>query len=127
MSLKGIKTSHAPAPIGHYSQAILSGNTLYVSGSIPIDPATGEMVKSEIKEQTHQVLKNIDAVLKDAGSGFSKVVKCDVFLKDLSDAVVVNEIYSEYFKNEPIPARVTVEVARLPKDSLIEISCIATA
>lgn len=121
---KAIQIPGAPAPIGPYSQAILSGNTLYVSGQIPIDPESGELKDESIEQATHQVLKNIKALVEEAGMSLDNIVKCSIFLKDLSNFNKVNEIYATYFRSNP-PARETVEVARLPKDVDIEISCIA--
>lgn len=119
-----INSDQAPAPIGPYSQAIKAGNTLYVSGQIPFDELTGEMINENITEETHQVMKNIEAILSAAGMTFANVVKCSIFLKDLSQFNTVNEAYAMYFKHEP-PARECVEVARLPKDVNVEISCMA--
>lgn len=125
MSKKAIATSKAPAAIGPYSQAIQAGNTLYVSGQIPLDPATGEIVEGGIVEQTKRVFENIKAILEEAGCNFSNVVKAEVFLDDINDFATVNEIYASYFTEDPKPARQAVEVANLPKFVKIEISCIA--
>lgn len=122
--MKVIQISGAPAPIGPYSQAILSNNTLYVSGQIPLDPVTGNLVNESIETSTHQVLQNIIALLKEANMDTNNIVKCSIFLKDLNDFDKVNEIYGTYFRSLP-PARETVQVSRLPKDVDIEISCIA--
>ena len=119
-----IQIPGAPAPIGPYSQAILSNSTLYVSGQIPIDPYSGELVTSDIARATHRVLKNIDALVSEAGMNMENIVKCSIFLKDMQDFAVVNEIYATYFPGVP-PARETVQVAKLPLDVSIEISCIA--
>ena len=119
-----IQIPGAPAPIGPYSQAILSNNTLYVSGQIPLDPHTGELVTSDIASATHRVLKNISALISEAGMTLDHVVKCSIFLKDMNDFTVVNEVYASYFTTLP-PARETVQVAKLPLDVSIEISCIA--
>ncbi len=119
-----INTSNAPAPIGPYNQAILAGNTLYVSGQIAIDPVTGNLLADEIDAETVQVMKNIHAILEEAGMGFENIVKCSIFIKDMGDFVRINEVYGRYFENEP-PARETVEVAGLPKNVNVEISCIA--
>jgi 2-iminobutanoate/2-iminopropanoate deaminase len=124
MSKKAIQIPNAPAPVGPYSQAILSGNTLYVSGQIPLNPETGNLEIDTIESATHRVLKNIGKLLEAAGFQFEDVVKCSIFLKDLNDFVVVNGIYASYFQGIP-PARETVQVARLPLDVNIEISCIA--
>jgi 2-iminobutanoate/2-iminopropanoate deaminase len=121
---KAIQISGAPAPIGPYSQAILANNTLYVSGQIPLNPLNGELVVDTIENATNRVLTNIFALLKEAGMNEDNVVKCSIFLKDLNDFAVVNEIYGSYFKNIA-PARETVQVAKLPLDVPIEISCIA--
>lgn len=126
MSKTVVNNDQAPAPIGPYSQAIKAGNTLYVSGQIPFDQLTGEMINENITEETHQVMKNIEAILSAAGMSFSNVVKCSIFLKDLGQFTTVNDAYAMYFKLEP-PARECVEVARLPKDVNVEISCIAVA
>lgn len=124
MSKTVVNSDQAPAPIGPYSQAIKAGNTLYISGQIPFDQMTGEMINENITEETHQVMKNLEAVLSEAGMTFKNVVKCSIFLKDLSQFNTVNDAYAMYFKEEP-PARECVEVARLPKDVSVEISCIA--
>jgi len=121
---KAIQIAGAPAPLGPYSQAILKNDTLYVSGQIPLNPVTGELSTTSIEEATHQVLKNIEALLKEAGMNFENIVKCSIFLKDLNDFNIVNDIYGDYF-NEIPPARETVQVAKLPLDVPIEISCIA--
>lgn len=125
MSKKEISTTSAPAAIGPYSQAILAGNTLYVSGQIPLDPASGEIVEGGIVEQTTRVFENIKAILNEAGCDFSHVVKAEVFLDDINDFTAVNEIYASYFTSDPKPARQAVEVANLPKLVKVEISCIA--
>lgn len=121
---KIIQIPGAPAPIGPYSQAILNNDTLYVSGQIPLDPKTGNLVVDSIENATSQVLNNIGSLLNEAGMDFSNVVKCSIFLKDLNDFVAVNGIYASFFSSEP-PARETVQVSRLPMDVPIEISCIA--
>lgn len=123
---KALKIPNAPAPIGPYSQAILIKDTLYVSGQIPLDPNTGELVNDSIENSTHQVLKNISSLLNEAGMSFDNVVKCSIFLKNLDNFNSVNKIYAEYFRSIP-PARETVEVSKLPMDVDIEISCIAVA
>ena len=125
MSKKEISTPNAPAAIGPYSQAILAGNTLYVSGQIPLDPSSGEIVEGGIVEQTTQVFENIKAILNEAGCTFANVVKAEVFLDDINDFATVNEIYASYFTEDPKPARQAVEVANLPKLVKVEISCIA--
>lgn len=124
MSKEIIFSKEAPAPIGPYSQAVKSGNTLYVSGQIPLDADTGELINENITEETHAVMKNLEAVLRAAGFEFSDVVKCTIFIKDMGQFGTINEAYGQYFKTNP-PARETVEVSRLPKDVNVEISCIA--
>jgi 2-iminobutanoate/2-iminopropanoate deaminase len=119
-----IYTETAPKPIGPYSQAVKVGNMLFVSGQIPIDPKTGEVVKGGIKEQTRQVLENIKAVLEAAGYTLNDVTMAFVFLADMNMFPEYNEVYAQYFKEKP-PARVTVQAARLPRDVLIEIAVIA--
>jgi len=119
-----IKTPDAPAPIGPYSQAVKAGNTLYISGQVGIDPATGQLVTINIIKETNQVMTNLMNILKAAGMDFTNVVKTTIFLKDINDFSTVNEVYSEYFKSD-FPARETVEAARLPKDAHVEISMIA--
>ncbi|GAB4366810.1 MAG: RidA family protein [Calditrichia bacterium] len=121
---KIIKTDQAPEPVGPYNQAVIAGNLIFTAGQIPIDPATGKLEVNEIQTQTRRAIKNLEAVLKAAGSDLSKVVKTTVFLKDLNDFAAMNEVYAEFFSSNS-PARSAVEVARLPKDVLIEIECIA--
>ncbi len=120
-----IVTKGAPEPIGPYSQAILHGNTLYVSGQIAIDPELGNLVKKDIESETRRVMKNLGAVLAEAKMDFSNVVKCTIFIKDMDDFKKINKVYGSYFDPVTAPARETVEVARLPKDVRVEISCIA--
>ena len=121
MKKEVILTKDAPAPIGPYSQAIRAGNMLFCSGQIPLDPATGAMVgQGDVKAQTHQVMKNIAAVLKTAGASFDSVAKTVIYLKSMGDFPMVNEVYGSYFTGTP-PARSTVEVARLPKDVSVEV------
>ena len=126
-SKTAIHTTEAPAAIGPYSQAIRIGNLVYTSGQIPLDPATGQLVSGGIEAQTHRVLQNLQAVLAAAGLTLSSVVKTTVFLADMNHFPAVNAIYAEYFqaKDVPAPARSTVEVARLPKDALVEIEVVA--
>jgi 2-iminobutanoate/2-iminopropanoate deaminase len=124
MSKIVINSSKAPQPIGPYSQAIKAGNTLYVSGQIAIDPATGNLVTGDIGKETHMVMNNIKEILQEAGMSFADVVKSGIFVKDLNNFAAINQIYGSYFSAEP-PARETVEVSRLPKDVNVEISCIA--
>jgi len=121
---KVIETSEAPAPIGPYNQAILSNDTLYVSGQIAINPTTGELVMDTLEKETLQVMQNLEAVLAAAEMNFSNVVKCSIFLSDMNSFGVVNDIYGTFFKDN-YPARETVEVACLPKSVNVEISCIA--
>ncbi len=121
---KEILTKEAPAPIGPYSQAIDAGSFVFCSGQIPLDPISGEIIGTgDVEAQTRQVMKNISAVLKQAGADFNKVVKTTIFLKNMGDFPKVNSIYGEFFQ-APYPARSTVEVARLPKDVLVEIEVI---
>lgn len=124
MEKKIIKTDKAPGAIGPYSQAVQIGSLLYTSGQIPLDPATGEVVQGDIKLQTKRVLDNLAGVLAAAGSSFDQVVKTMVFIKDMNDFSALNEVYAEYFVNDP-PARSCVEAARLPKDVKVEIELIA--
>jgi 2-iminobutanoate/2-iminopropanoate deaminase len=124
MSKSVVYSEHAPEPIGPYSQAIQSGNLLFVSGQIALQRSSGTMVTSSIEEETKQVMANIKAVLTAAGLDFSNVVKTAIFLKDMNNFPVVNQIYGTFFTETP-PARETVEVSRLPKDANVEISCIA--
>ncbi|ATD54537.1 RidA family protein [Clostridium chauvoei] len=119
-----ISTDKAPQAIGPYSQGIKMGDMIFTSGQIPLNPSTGELI-TEIKAATKQSLENVKAILEAAGSNLDKVIKVSVFLNDMNDFVSVNEVYAEYFKDNK-PARSCVEVARLPKDSVIEIEAIAT-
>ncbi|MGM5475006.1 2-iminobutanoate/2-iminopropanoate deaminase [Bacillus pumilus] len=120
---KVVQTKHAPAAIGPYSQGIIVNNMFYSSGQIPLT-AAGDFVNGDIKEQTHQVFRNLNAVLEAAGASFETVVKATVFIKDMEQFGEVNEVYGEYFYTHK-PARSCVEVARLPKDALVEIEVIA--
>jgi len=119
-----ISTSEAPAAIGPYSQAIRSGNLLFVSGQIPLDPATGQVVPGDIAVQTMRVLENLAAILEAAGSDLSKVLKTTVYMRDLEEFGKMNEIYAQHFAENP-PARATAQVARLPRDVSVEIDLIA--
>lgn len=121
---KAIQITGAPAPIGPYSQAILINDTLYVSGQIPLDPHTGNLVIDSIESATHQVMKNIGSLLKEVNLDYSNIVKCSIFLKNMNDFAQMNPIYASYFPSVP-PARETVQVSKLPLDVNIEISCIA--
>ncbi|MCB0374363.1 MAG: RidA family protein [Sinomicrobium sp.] len=120
-----IETPNAPAPIGPYSQAVLSGNTLFVSGQIAIDPKTGTLAGGDIKAETRRAMENIKAILEAAGMTFEHVVKTSIFLKDMHQFGAVNEVYGSYFDAATAPARETVEVANLPKFVNVEISVIA--
>ncbi|CEG66530.1 Putative Endoribonuclease L-PSP [Rhizopus microsporus] len=124
MSVTPVNADNAPAALGPYSHAVKVNNLVYTSGQIALDPATGDIVKGGIKEQTEQVLKNLETVLKASGSSLDKVVKTTVFLKDMNDFVAMNEVYG-YFFSDHKPARSAVQVARLPKDVDVEIECIA--
>ena len=115
----------APRAVGPYSQAIIASGFVFCSGQIAINPVSGSVVDGGIREQARQVLENLKAVLAGAGVSLDRVIKTEIYLTNIADFTVVNEIYSEYFKTEPLPARVTVEVSKLPKNSLIEISCVA--
>ncbi len=119
-----ISTTSAPAAIGPYSQAVKAGNLLFISGQIPLDPATGEVVEGDVTVQTHRVLDNVKAILEQAGADFSNVVKTTVFLKDMNDFVPMNRVYAQYYP-ENCPARSAVQVGRLPKDVSVEIETIA--
>ena len=121
---KVIYTDKAPAAIGPYSQAIMANDTLYVSGQIPVIPATGVIVSDQVEEQARQVMENVKAVVEAAGLTLDHVVKTNVFIKNMDDFAKINAVYSEYFK-ENCPARACVEVARLPKDVLLEMDAIA--
>uniref|UniRef100_A0A914Q3M1 Uncharacterized protein n=1 Tax=Panagrolaimus davidi TaxID=227884 RepID=A0A914Q3M1_9BILA len=119
-----IATKNAPSAVGAYSQGVKIGDTLYISGSLGLDPATGNFVSQDVGEQTHQSLKNIGEILKAAGTTFSNVVKTTILLADINDFATVNGIYSSYFK-EPFPARAAYQVAALPKAARVEIEAIA--
>ena len=123
MSKQIVSTSAAPAAIGPYSQAVRAGNTLWLSGQIPLDPVTKELVQGDIEVQTRRVFDNIKAVLAAAGASFDGVVKTTIFLTDLANFAVVNKIMAEYFR-EPYPARSTVGVAALPRGAQVEVECI---
>jgi len=119
-----INSLEAPVPIGPYSQAVKANGMVFVSGQIALDADSGELLNSNITEETHAVMKNLDAILRASGLTFSNVVKCSIFVKNMDDFATINEAYGQYFKVNP-PARETVEVSRLPKDVQVEISCIA--
>ena len=123
---KIITTPKAPAPVGPYNQAIVSGNFIFTAGQIALHPETGKLVDNDIRLQTQRVLENMKAVLEAAGADLSQVLKTTVFLKNMDDFTAMNEVYAQYFKDNS-PARSAVEVARLPKDVLVEIECIAFA
>lgn len=122
---KIINTDNAPAPVGPYNQSVQHGNTLYISGQIAIEPSTGELVMNDIETETHQVLKNLGAILKTAGLGYENILKCSVFVADMKMYSRINAVYAEYFPEDSAPARELVEVANLPKFVNIEISAIA--
>ncbi|RXG27724.1 RidA family protein [Leeuwenhoekiella palythoae] len=122
---KIISTTNAPAPIGPYNQAVFAGDTLFVSGQIPLDPKTGELVSGDIAAETKMVMQNLEAILTEAGLTFENVVKSSIFLSDMNSFAQVNEVYGTFFKEETAPARETVEVANLPKFVNVEISVIA--
>ena len=119
-----VSTDKAPAAIGPYSQAVKYGGLVFTSGQIPLDPVSGEVVSGDIAAQTRQVLKNLQEVLTAGGSSLDKIIKTTVFIKDMNDFSVINEVYASFFTQSP-PARSTVEVARLPKDVRIEIEAVA--
>ncbi|MCO6499085.1 MAG: RidA family protein [Vicingus serpentipes] len=123
---KIINTSGAPAPIGPYNQAVLVGDTLYTSGQIAIDPVTGELLTDDIKIETKRVMDSLGAILKEAGMDFSNIIKCSIFISDMRNFAQINEVYGSYFMSD-FPARETVEVACLPKNVNVEISCIAVS
>jgi len=123
---EAVSTPDAPQAIGPYSQAIKAGGFVFTAGQVAIDPATGQVVPGEVSAQTERVMKNLAAILKAAGSGLEKVVRSTVFLRNMNDFAAMNEVYGRYFASAP-PARSTVEVARLPKDVLVEIDVIALA
>jgi len=121
---KTVVTTNAPAAIGPYSQATVHGDVVYVSGQLPINPATGELSTGDVAEQTRLVMKNIDAILHAAGSGMSKILKCTILLTDMAHFAQMNEAYGAFFQAEP-PARICYQVSALPKGAIIEIDCIA--
>jgi len=123
---KIIFTEKAPAPIGPYSQAVMMGNTLYTSGQIAIDPASGELITSDIESETEQVMKNLEAVLEAAGMTFADVIKTTIFITDMGNFARINAVYGKYFDDATAPARETVQVSVLPKNVNIEISMIAS-
>ncbi len=121
-----INSPAAPDPIGPYSQAIRSNGTLYISGQIAIDQSTGMLITDTIEEETHQVMRNLKAILGEAGLAFGNIVKCSIFITDMDQFAAINSVYATYFPESP-PARETVEVVRLPKDVNVEISAIAVS
>jgi len=125
MMIETVNTTNAPAAIGPYSQAVRIDSLVFTSGQIPIDPGTGEIVSGDVKAQTEQVLKNLEAVLEAAGSSLDRIVKTTLFIQDMNSFTSINEVYAKFFQ-EFRPARSTVEVARLPKDVLIEVEAVAT-
>jgi 2-iminobutanoate/2-iminopropanoate deaminase len=122
---QAVSTASAPKAIGPYSQAVRAGALLFVSGQVPLDPATGQLVDGDIAAQTHRVFQNIGEILKAGGASFDHVVRTTVFLADMNDFASMNEVYATYFTS-PAPARATVQVSRLPKDARIEIDVIAS-
>ena len=124
MSKTAIQTAQAQAAIGPYAQAVRAGNLLFLSGQIPLDPATGQMVEGDVAVQTERVLKNLAAILEAAGSGLARVLKTTVYLRDLEDFGKMNAVYAKFLGADP-PARATVQVARLPRDAAVEIDLIA--
>lgn len=125
MEKQTINTNGAPAPIGPYQQAIATGNLVFISGQIPADAASGKLITGDIREETHQVMKNLKAILSEAGLDFGHVVKTSIFVTDMNNFGEVNEVYGKYFENGNFPARETVEVSALPKGVQVEISMIA--
>ncbi|WP_299427924.1 RidA family protein [uncultured Meiothermus sp.] len=123
MSQKQVQTDHAPQAIGPYSQAIVAGGMVFCSGQIPLTPS-GELVAGDVEAQTHQVMRNLAAVLEAAGSSYARVVQTTCYLADMGDFPVFNKVYAEYVR-EPFPARATVQVARLPRDVKVEVACTA--
>jgi 2-iminobutanoate/2-iminopropanoate deaminase len=123
--IRKIETGQAPKAVGPYSQGVQTETFIFVSGQLPVDPKTGEKVEENIKTQTDRVIENLKSVLEATGSGLHKVVRCDVFLKDMNNFKEMNEVYASKFVTEPRPARQAVQVARLPLDAMVEISCIA--
>lgn len=127
MTIKDVDTPKAPKAIGNYSQAVETNanKLLFVSGQLPIDPSTGQLIEGDIKSATRMVLNNIKSILEAGNTHIRNIVRVEIFLADMNDFQAVNEVYAEFFKERPYPARQTIEVARLPKDAQVEISCIA--
>lgn len=126
MEKRIVKTDEAPLPIGPYSQAVVAQGFVYVAGQVALDPKTGQLVPGDVRVQTKRVMENLKAILEAAGSSMEKVVKTTVFLRDLNDFGAMNEIYGQYFQENP-PARSTVQVARLPREAAVEIEVVALA
>jgi|SRR5690606_18734302 len=122
---QAVATDKAPKAIGPYSQAVKAGNLVFVSGQIPLDPATGEFVPGDVQAQTHRVMQNLSAILEAAGSSMDQVIRCTVYLADMNDFAAMNEVYGSYF-SEPAPARATIQAVRLPKDARVEVDVIAS-
>jgi len=125
--LRAVSTEGAPAAIGPYNQAVVGGGLVHCSGQIALDPGTGELVGTDAPTQAERALTNLGAVLRAAGSGFERVLKCNVYLVDMGDFAAVNEVYARFFPGRPTPARATVAVRTLPKNALVEIDCVALA
>ncbi len=121
---QAVATEKAPKAIGPYSQGIRAGNLLFVSGQVPIDPATGALIEGDIAAQTHRVMRNLTAILEAAGASMDHVLRCTVYLADMNDFAAMNEVYGSYF-SQPAPARATIQAVRLPKDARVEIDLIA--
>lgn len=121
-----VYTKNAPDPVGPYSQAILTNNTLFISGQVALDPNNGDMINSSIEEETIQVMNNLKAILNEVGFDFSNVIKSTIYLSNMDNFSKVNEVYGSFFNKEYVPSRVTVEVSRLPKDANVEIDMIAS-
>ncbi len=124
-AISEVSTSKAPRAIGPYSQAVVAGGFVFVSGQIPLDPETAVVVSGGIQKQTRQVMKNIEAILKSMNTGLESIVKTEIYLKSMDDFASMNEVYASFFTEGVKPARATVEVSRLPRDVLVEISCTA--
>ena len=121
-----VYTKNAPDPVGPYSQAIITNNTLFISGQVALDPKNGDMINSSIEEETIQVMNNLKAILNEVGFDFSNVIKSTIYLSDMNNFSKVNEVYGSFFNKDYVPSRVTVEVSRLPKDANVEIDMIAS-
>jgi len=122
---QAVATPNAPQAIGPYSQAVRAGNLLFVSGQVPIDPATGQIIDGDIKAQTDRVMRNLAAILDAGGASMAHVVRCTVYLADMNDFTAMNDVYGSYF-SQPAPARATIQAVRLPKDARVEIDVIAS-